>query len=40
MPWSKQLRDHLNSIPYEQRMELINDIQEAIGRNLEEEFEF
>lgn len=36
----KQLRDHLNSIPYEQRLELINAIQEAIGRNLEEEFEF
>jgi hypothetical protein len=36
----KELRDHLRTIPHEERQELINDIQEAIGRNLEEEFEF
>lgn len=36
----KQLRDHLRTIPQEERLGLINSIQEAIGRNLEEEFEY
>ena len=36
----KELRDQLRTIPDEERTELIDDIQKAIGLNLEEEFEF
>ena len=35
-----ELRDDLRTIRWEERSELINDIQNAIGQNLEEEFEF
>ena len=35
-----ELRDDLRTIRWEERLELINDIQNAIGQNLEEEFEF
>ena len=34
-----ELRDDLRTIRWEERSELINDIQNAIGQNLEEEFE-
>ena len=36
----KELRDQLRTIPDEERLELIGDIQNVLRRNLEEEFEF
>ena len=36
----KELRDRMRTIPKGERLELINDIEKAIGQNLEEEFEF
>ena len=35
-----ELRDKIRTIPRWERLELINDIEKVIGRNLEEEFEF
>ena len=35
----RELRDQLQSIPDQQRLGLINEIQKVIGRNLEEEYE-
>jgi hypothetical protein len=36
----KELREGVRTIPQWERLELINDIENAIGQNLEEEFEF
>jgi hypothetical protein len=36
----KELRTRMPTISFEERTELIDDIQNAIGQNLEEELEF